>query len=102
MGKISSRIEMRMRDIPKDDPGWYNHWWVNDSYPFDIFSTSHHPDADEDMECSGSTCVGRDQIKAELLSLVKTKEFLESELPLLDEVKKRLDWLLEQYPEKAI
>jgi hypothetical protein len=101
--QMQSRMaRARRKEIPDDDPGWYEDWWVDDTYPFDIHSTRHHPDSDEDMGCSGSTCVGRDQQRAEVVSLVRTKEFLESELPLLDDINKRLKYFEENYPEKMI
>ncbi len=49
-------------EIPEDD--------ADDTYPFGIHSTRHHPDSDEDMGCSGSTCVGRDEQRAEIVSYI--------------------------------
>ena len=88
--------------IPDDCPKWFNLYWVENTYPFRIQTTSHHPDDDSEMGFGNSTCVGKDMVKAEILSLVKTKEFLESELPLLDEVENRLKFIAEKYPEKMI
>jgi len=91
-----------IKEIPEDCPKWCTHYWVNDTYPFDVHTTRHHPDVDEDMGCSNSTFIGKDATRAEILSLVKTKEFLEGELPLLSEINNRLIRLQEIYPEKFI
>lgn len=69
-----------------EDMSYY--YWVDNIYPFDVYSVKIGPIADEEVGFSNATFIGIDAIKAEITSLVRTKEFIENEYALLSEIKK--------------